>query len=203
MNIIKTEEEERKLYTELYDGCCCETTGYWHDVVDFILATSRSRSTLLDIGCGHGDVVKLLSSLRRNCLGVDISLAGIASYGQLGPEYDKFLSILSFREAPVWDMPYLDNQFDYTFSFDVLEHIPTDTVPAAIREIYRVTRGETFHCIATIPSEKNIGIHKTVQPIAWWEKQFAALNRDKVETHICSHREFLLLHDYLCKRRLG
>jgi len=193
-------EYEKHLYDYMYNNEYCDTTGYWREIVGYIVATSQTDDKLLDIGCGHGDPTRVICSHGRNCTGVDISLAGLNSKRKTGHEYDEFIPACSFTEAPLWDMPFDDNAFDYTFSFDVMEHLITETVMASIKEIYRITRVKTFHCIATIPSTANLGIHKTVMPIEWWRKRFYGLNTKGIDVHVCGHIEFLNLHGELCGR---
>lgn len=197
MNIESISKTEKELYHSLYSRNCCETTGYWRETAAYIKSTSQKHDKLLDIGCGHGDTVKLLLGFGYDCVGLDISLTGLLSLGKLGKEYDEFMNADIFKEAALWDMPFEDNTFDYTFSFDVMEHLVPSTVTASIKEIFRITKRKTFHCLATVPSGVNIGIHKTVKPVSWWNKQFVELNRKKIECTICGHKAFLEMHDNL------
>ena len=193
MSIKAIATAEKELYDRLYDGRCCDTTGYWREIAGYIAATSQPKDKLLDIGCGHGDPTRLLCSLDRNCVGVDISLAGLGSQRKTGSEYDEFLPTCSFTEAPIWDMPFEDNEFDYTFSFDVMEHIPTEAVEASIRELYRVTKGKMLHCISVEDDPMYVEAHKTVKPIKWWKAQFAAGNTEGIETGLFAPDKFKIL----------
>ena len=101
------------------------------------------------------------------------------------------------------NLPFKDNQFDYTFSTDVLEHIPLEMVEKTIKEIYRITRVETFHCIATVDDPNYPNVHLTIESIEWWKGQFGKANGKQVDTHIVNPEEFLLLCHYVNKRRVG
>ncbi len=120
------------------------------------------KSPCLEIGCGTGLFTDLLGKFGIEATGVDITLEGLRASRSL------------FYRAPAWDMPFMDGEFETSFSFDTLEHIPTELVPAAIAEIDRVTRGVTIHSIATWPDRQYYGytVHMTVKPIQWWEEQF-------------------------------
>lgn len=155
-------------------------------LAQYLQNTSRLNQVLLDIGCGNGLTVGLLRAAGFFCDGVDITLRG-KHRGQVPFDHE-----IGFHEAPVWQMPFKDDEYDYTFSTDVLEHLPTEMVDASIQEIYRVTREKTFHCIATFPHEVDgVDLHLTVRPIEWWKERFAWWNRKGIETTIVSRDEFL------------
>lgn len=75
-----------------------------------------------------------------------------------------------------WEMPFRNKRFDFTFSTDVLEHLPTEFIEQTMKEIARVTRRKTFHLIATcaaVTEYKGEQVHLTVRPPEWWNEQFA------------------------------
>ncbi len=183
-------EKEKEKYSHLYAGQY-PATGYIIDLAEFIINTAKKGDALLDLGCGHGRAVRHLRDRGYKCLGVDITLIGVGK--------DK----KGFFEAPLWKTPFRDNEFDYTFSTDVLEHIPTDMIEATIKEIYRITRVETFHCISIVDDPNYPNVHLTIKPIDWWKTQFKKFNKTQVDTNIVNPEEFLLLCHYVSKRRVG
>jgi hypothetical protein len=118
---------------------------------------TRIYGRCLDIGCGD---CTTLNYLNRNpgikCEGLDITIGQCNTKARV-------------HEAPVWDMPFDCNQFKFTFSTDVLEHLPTEKVEEAIIEISDITEIKTIHQIATFQMRNE---HLTVQPIEWWNEQF-------------------------------
>ncbi|MGE4357517.1 MAG: methyltransferase domain-containing protein [Candidatus Omnitrophota bacterium] len=129
--------------------------------------------SMLELGCGDGTTTKILRESGYIVAGADITLAGIKG--------DKE----GFIEAPIWKLPFRANEFDITFSTDVLEHIPPEKVDDAIREIYRVTRKKTFHSIATFDHRvEECHFHLSVYPIDWWRNKFYSLNEKKIPTEI-------------------
>lgn len=166
-----------------YDDCW--STGYKRSqcalpLVNHVLGIVQPGETVLDIGCGDGTTVDGLRAMGVKATGVDITLRGLAK-----PMPGMF-------EAPVWDLPFDDGQFDCTVSTDVLEHIPTDMIPAAIKEIYRVTKKRTFHVVALFDGIRNgVVLHMTVKPIEWWVRQFEQNKRDGVDTRVISRKEFM------------
>ncbi len=146
----------------------------------FIYEKSLPGEKLLDIGCGNGMVTRDLTQMGHQCTGLDITLAGITG--------DRS----GFIEAPVWRMPFKDSEFDMTFSTDTLEHLPEELVETAILEIFRVTKNESKHVIATFPHEKDgEQLHLTVKPISWWQEKFNRLNTKGIDLEIIDRKDFL------------
>jgi len=145
--------------------------------------TLQPQGKLLEIGCGDGSTIFGLRERNLACDGLDITLTGLKGY------YGGFI------EASVWSMPLEDNSYDFTFSTDTLEHIPPDCVEESIKEILRVTKRETFHCIATFSDRSSHPtgeeLHLTIQPIEWWQELFNKLNHKKIVFTIVSRKEFL------------
>ncbi len=177
-------QKEKELYTSYYLGDDQPLHGYPEggyvmQMGMFVEKTVEKGSRILEIGFGHGRTARYLLSRGFDVTGVDITLAGFP-----GCDPSKFF------EAPVWMLPFEDGCFDYTFSLDVLEHLPTELVGESIKEIYRVTEGKTFHAISTIYDVNYTEAHKTVKPITWWEGQFSRLNSKKADTHITDAQDF-------------
>ncbi len=113
----------------------------------------------LEIGCGVGATMDCLMDVGIESVGLDITLKGIIHRRHNLPVF----------EAPVWDMPFEDKSFDFTFSTDVLEHIPPELVDRSIEEIIRVTKIKTIHQIACFDMHDD---HLTVREISWWKEKF-------------------------------
>ena len=117
----------------------------------------KVKGDCLEIGCGSGVTMEFLNQAEAiKCVGLDIT---IAQYKGTGLVY----------EAPAWRMPFEDQGFNYSFSTDVLEHIPPQMIERTLREITRVTSVRTIHQIACFEMREE---HLTVKPMEWWEEQF-------------------------------
>jgi len=117
----------------------------------------------LDIGCGD---CATMDELNKNPL---IKCSGLDIVTDQCPEGREVY------EGTIWQMPFRDNQFDFTLSTDVLEHIPTEKIEEAIQEIGRVTKRKTFHYISTWPAVTEYQgeqVHLTVREPDWWERMF-------------------------------
>jgi len=155
------------------------------------VAKTNFAGAMLDLGCGNGLVVSYLHSKGFNIRGVDITLAGLdtkyISYNNETIPVSKAGREL-FVKAPLWEMPFGNDEFDLTFSCDVLEHIPPEYVENVLKEICRITKTTTYHIIATFEDRD---FHPTVQPIEWWREQFSKVNNNKCRVQCVSRKEFL------------
>jgi SAM-dependent methyltransferase len=147
--------------------------------------TGKKQSvSFLDIGCGDGTTLAYLARKGILCHGVDITLEGLKKSQFFNPQ-------ICF-EAPAWKLPFVNGQFDFTFSTDFLEHLPPGMVEASIKEILRVTKEKTFHCIATFPHVMDgVTLHLTVQPVDWWAEIFHKMNTKGVEVELMDRASFL------------
>jgi SAM-dependent methyltransferase len=134
-------------------------------VQDFLNVIDDDRSTLLDIGCGTGRAgVKLKEA------GYAVTLMDLTD---------------NSRDYAALTLPFIQHDItkafpikaDYGYCADVMEHIPTDQVPAVLRNIMRSTK-LCFFQISTQPdhfgSVINQDLHLTVQPKDWWIQQINA-----------------------------
>jgi len=188
-DIIPTEQSEKKLYEKLWkEGYIPSQCAM--PLAVYISKTADKKWQLLDIGCGDGSTVQTLRLMDYNCKGLDITNAGI-KINNTTPIINKPLGKW-FIESSITRTGLLDNIFDYTFSTDVLEHIPEDKVDDAISEIIRITKIKTFHVIALFSDIRNgIELHKTIKPISWWQKRFEVLNNKGIEVCLVDRAEFL------------
>lgn len=169
------------------------STGYQRHISEYVRWTADPAHKILDMGCGCGVAVDYLLQEGRNAFGVDITLAGVKS----DMKKDAFSRI--FTEAPLWALPFKDDEFDYTFSADVLEHIPPVLIDAVIAEIYRVTSKQTLHVIATRYADTQRELHLIVESIWWWRELFLRDNKKGLKCMIVDCDEFLMLHEKKAK----
>jgi ubiquinone/menaquinone biosynthesis C-methylase UbiE len=101
---------------------------------------------ILDAGCGGGAYVEFLAHKGLEVTGVD--------------KYAQFLDIAKQRgalgnyiQSDLTSLPFPDKHFDFSFCFDVLEHLDDEV---AIQELARVTK---HRLIIAVPQE-DIGLAK-------------------------------------------
>ena len=107
---------------------------------DYLIAFAQrlhtgESSTLLDYGCGAGEIVQLASSAGMDAYGVEMFYGGgsardaVARAGLLGTR------VLELEDGVI---PFPDSRFDVIVSNQVFEHI--DDFEPPVREIHRVMK---------------------------------------------------------------
>ena len=179
-NIIHIHEKEKYewLWNHGYRPSKCALP-----LAEYIAKICDSEWMLLDIGCGDGSTVYDLRERGFNCQGLDITLVGLNN-GKDG-----------FKEESIWKTSYHDDHFDFTFSTDLLEHLPPEFADDSIAEIFRITRYKTFHSVANF-ADVRAGrvLHLIHKPAKWWKAKFNALNMKSLKFEIIDRKIFLLAY---------
>ncbi len=89
---------------------------------------SQSELRILDVGCGTGANIEMLSQFGQ-AEGVDVSDDALEFCRRKG---------LTVQKGLAETLPYEDGTFDITTALDVIEHLDDDV--AGLREMFRVTK---------------------------------------------------------------
>ncbi|HEV7510188.1 MAG TPA: class I SAM-dependent methyltransferase [Candidatus Acidoferrum sp.] len=142
----------------------------WREVLFFL---SLAKGRILDIACGTGKVMELLSHEFPECdlHGIDISDLLIGKARERGIASEKL------RVGDAMKTGYPDDYFECSYSIGSLEHFTEDGIDAFLRECARITRLTSFHMIPTSRSRDDDGWITTTQSYfnnspAWWMKKF-------------------------------
>jgi SAM-dependent methyltransferase len=103
-------------------------------------ATTKEAPHILDVGCGTGANLELLSEYGQ-AEGVDVSQEALDFCRQRGLE--------SVRLGEAEKLPYLDESFDLVTGLDVVEHLDDDV--AGLKEMRRVLR-PGGHALLFVPA---------------------------------------------------
>lgn len=155
------------------------------DFADHVAQHLSLGDKILDVGCGRGQTVQKLRQLGYHAYGVDVTLAGLL------PDMNREW----FYEAPAWDLPFLDNSFDWVISTDVLEHIPEPEVYQAIREFKRIAGVGMIHNIALFECHPDnyfgYDVHVCVKPLDWWKDKLISSSLKCVVTGRTANENFV------------
>ncbi|MGN4051344.1 class I SAM-dependent methyltransferase [Pseudomonas sp. SM4] len=133
----------------------------FRNTASWVVKTCGIGSTL-DIGCGSGGMVSALLERGVDAEGVDVSTLAVDAASKRHPD--------RFKQGSVLSLPYPDGRFDAVVSVNCLEHLSRADVPAALREIYRVSSRYVFLQIASVAEDGERAL-LTSEGRAWWEAQ--------------------------------
>lgn len=154
--------------------------GYWDYPVHWVTfdrVMERKPTSVLEIGCARGYIVKRLQDVGVRAAGLEISRHCILTrVADNVTEWD-------ICQTP-W--PFEDKQFDLCLSVAVMEHIPEEKLPAILTEIDRVShRG--LHGVDF--GEQDDGFdqtHCTLRDRSWWLERMPSgqevVNKEELES---------------------
>lgn len=122
---------------------------------------------VLDIACGTGKTMEIISKFPLDIHGCDISDLLIGKAIERGIMQDH----LTVCDAT--KMPYEDDSFNYAYSIGSLEHFTEDGIVKLLKEAHRVVGNTAFHMVPVSRSGKDEGWLKTYQSfhnnsVDWW-----------------------------------
>jgi ubiquinone/menaquinone biosynthesis C-methylase UbiE len=121
---MNKQEHYRKKYKTL-NPSWQDSSILYRDLID---SHTNSQTKILDIGCGHGNLLEQIHAKTPHSYGIDPDKEALA----------KNTFIKNKKVAVAEDLPFKDNFFDLIVSAWVLEHLPKPE--EAFKEIYRVLK---------------------------------------------------------------
>jgi SAM-dependent methyltransferase len=121
-------------------GCSADYQERIKIILDLI---PENVNTVLDIGCGKGDIVNTLCTHTgaRHVVGCEVS-----------PEALTYVMVPAVR-AGLPSLPFAEKSFDLVICLEVLEHIAHAGYAAALREIRRIAKE---YIIIGVPFQENL-----------------------------------------------
>lgn len=154
-----------------------------HDYNLFLEYLPNQRKAALDLGCGAGKLMQLLSPHFDLVVGIDLSYEMI-KVAQIS-EKDNLRWIV----ADVARVPFPSLSFDYVVSHTCLHHVPD--LNQALKEVHRLMRpggrAALLDCVQFLPWPANRHFYlryKARKLITWVQEVFA-----RKATHIKSYRD--------------
>lgn len=84
--------------------------------LDVLLSNVPEKSHVLDVGCGNGKTLRLLSS-EKNCTGLGLDFSdGMIEVAELGARQENLLDCLRFQQASIQEIPDDIGSFDVVLS---------------------------------------------------------------------------------------
>lgn len=124
--------------------------------------------SVLDIGCGNGELVYRLSRNCRYIYGLDYSENALSfSKKYINQFPDNIQKKICLLCADGSQLPFKDNSLDYIFSVDVFEHLREDELKDLVKEMYRILKKGARFIVFTSPNIEyvNLGYRYWIKPI--------------------------------------
>jgi len=131
--------------------------------VDKLIKIARPTS-VLDVGCAYGYIVRRLLEKGIPAWGCDIS--------EYAGKRAKDIIPNRFMRCPCWELPYKDKSFDLIYCEGMLEHVPEDKIALTFKEFSRVAN-RAYLQIA-FSSHQNVDIeagHVCLKDMNWWAER--------------------------------
>ncbi|MBC7747663.1 MAG: class I SAM-dependent methyltransferase [Methylotenera sp.] len=166
------EQQDLNLYWDNEYAKVLEEWGKENTWNEIQLILGSCKGKVLDIACGTGITIELLSKFPQlELYGFDISDLLIEKAIQRNIPKERL------KIADATKVNYDENEFDYSFSIGSLEHFTFEGIDKFISESSRITRKVSFHMIPVSKSKQNEGWMKTVQSFFnnsedWWLEKF-------------------------------
>jgi SAM-dependent methyltransferase len=103
------------------------------ELLDRLAAQVGDLGPICDLGCGPGQVARYLRDRGAAAFGLDLSAGMLAQARRLNPD-------IEFRQGDMLALPDPDAAWGGAAAFYSLIHIPTDRLPQALAEVWRVLR---------------------------------------------------------------
>ncbi|MEA2205905.1 MAG: hypothetical protein QOE77_2681 [Blastocatellia bacterium] len=146
----------------------------WREI-QLLLVNCRGR--ILDIACGTGKVMELLSQFPQ----LEVHGCDISDF-LLSKAIARGLDRTRLRVCDATDTKYEEKSFDYSYSIGSLEHFTEDGIAAFLTEAARITKYSSCHQIPVSPKRDEGWITPSQSyfnnTVDWWLPKFRAVFSD-------------------------
>ena len=129
------------------------------------LAQIKPGETVLDVGCGTGDLTlaaKAATGPTGQVFGTDASPQMVEQAQQ---KADRSGADVTFKAEAVEQMTFADNQFDVVLSSLMMHHLPGDLKQQALAEIYRVLKPGGRLLIVDMQSSRTVSVFQRLSDV--------------------------------------
>lgn len=151
------------LYTEEYFRTACEGYDEFNNSegehlsrrlsAAFALAEVVPGMTVLDVGCGRGEILRHCAALGADAFGVDYAPVAVSMSQQVIDGIDaNAAGKTAVAQADAKHLPFPDASFDRVLMFDVVEHLHPWELHIAMQEVRRVLKPDGRFIVHTAPN---------------------------------------------------
>lgn len=151
------------LYTEEYFRTACEGYDEFNTsegehlsrrlAAAFQLAEITPGMTILDVGCGRGEILRHCAKLGANAFGIDYAAVAVNMSQNVIQALDGITpGKTAVGQADAKKLPFPTGSFDRVLMFDVVEHLHPWELHQAMLEVHRVLKPDGRFIIHTAPN---------------------------------------------------
>lgn len=150
------------LYTEDYFRSACEGYDEFNRSegehlsrrlkAAFALAEVTSGMTVLDVGCGRGEILRHCARLGADAYGVDYAAVAVSLAADVVAGTGVAQGKIGVAQADAKGLPFADETFDRVLMFDVVEHLYPWELQQALQEVRRVLKPGGKLIVHTAPN---------------------------------------------------
>ncbi len=151
------------LYTEEYFRTACEGYDEFNSSegthlsrrlsAAFELAEVTPGMTVLDVGCGRGEILRHCAHLGADAFGIDYAHAAMRLSKDVIARTENETGVaIGVAQADAKYLPFPTAAFDRVLMFDVVEHLHPWELQAAMLEVHRVLKPHGRFIIHTAPN---------------------------------------------------
>ena len=184
--------EEQKKYEALYVGD--KYRNKYKPGINFINQNklninnkSVALKSLIEFGSGEGHVIKYFRDKGVDCYGTDIAGNSLSF-----PELEKYRCVMDLGE-----LQDFDKEFEFIFSCDVFEHLPTESIDNLLENMKRAApKGRAVVRIALYLDARGQhditkALHLTVKPSTWWLDKFKEHSIEVLEHNLSDGKDMI------------
>lgn len=145
MNYLEIEKEMTNTYNKIAKKYIEEAKQDWENkkYADMFLSYLNNNASILDIGCGTGELLKYYSDKGFEVAGLDIS-------GEMLNIAKEKVPSSKFIQMSVYDINKIEEKFDGISATFVLVHISKEKINEVVEKIYgRLNKGGIFFTLFT------------------------------------------------------
>jgi len=187
------------MYTEEYFRTACEGFDEFNESegeclsrrlsAAFALAEVMPGMTILDVGCGRGEIVRHCARLGANAFGVDYAPVAMQMARTALSGLEANAGKTGIAQADAKKLPFPDAAFDRIMMFDIVEHLHPWELDEAMHEVHRILKPNGRLVIHTAP---NVWYDRYAYPVV---RRFRLLTGANPETYPQDPRQFLVGHN--------
>lgn len=195
--------QDVELYWDEDFAQALETWGEGNAWKEIELLMADRKGKVLDIACGTGKVMQILSSFPEiEIYGCDISdlLIGKAIKRGIPPE--------RLKVCDATQTGYQDDFFDYAYSIGSLEHFTEEGIYKFLQECRRIVKNTSFHQIPVSRGGQNEGWIQPLQSyhnnsVDWWLEKFRTAYKDVYVIGSLWEDKISVGKWFVCKNKIG